>query len=247
MYSSTSNSFSAGTGQTITPTSVVGLPTDTEITLTFYRLNSSGTTTPAAMERIIGTITGSNFVTRTSPATGRGADGTTDAAHTSPVVEMVWNAKDWNDAVDWALVEHTQAGAHKGLTASTVTASLITASQITACNISGPSKFPKVSGMYDAGNSGSAITINWLNGDRQKTAITASTTISFSNPADGQALTLLMKSAASGVFSITLPTMKWTGSAATTMGTTSGCNNTITALYDATGSQYFAKAGASYG
>lgn len=119
LYSSTANSFSTGTGVTITPASVVGLPTDTEIMLTFDRLNSSGVATPSVMERIIGTISAGNFVVRTSPATGRGADNSTEQTHTSPVVEMVWNAKDWNDFVDWATVAHNQDGTHKSSLALT--------------------------------------------------------------------------------------------------------------------------------
>ena len=40
LYSSTCNTFSTGEGVTITPASVTGLPTDTEITLTFDRVDS---------------------------------------------------------------------------------------------------------------------------------------------------------------------------------------------------------------
>ena len=121
LYSSTSNSFGTGSSETITPASIVGLPTDTEITLTFDRVDSTGTETPTKMERIIGTIVGSNFVVRTSPASGRGADGTTDQAHTSPVVEMVYNAKDHNDIIDGLVAEHTQAGLHGAITTTSVT------------------------------------------------------------------------------------------------------------------------------
>lgn len=113
LYSSTANSFSTGTGVTITPASVVGLPTDTEIMLTFDRLNGSGVATPSTMERIIGTISAGNFVVRTSPGSGRGADNSTEQTHTSPVVEMIWNAKDWNDLVDGFTTEHNQDGTHK--------------------------------------------------------------------------------------------------------------------------------------
>lgn len=115
LYSSTANSFSTGTGVTITPASVVGLPTTTEIALTFDRVNSSGVATPSSMERIIGSISAGNFVVRTSPSSGRGAEGT-EQAHTSPVVEMVWNAKDWNDAIDHITTEHNQDGTHKKVT-----------------------------------------------------------------------------------------------------------------------------------
>jgi len=119
LYASTANTFSTGDSETITPASVAGLPTDTEMTLTFDRVDSSGTETPTKMERIIGVVTGGNFVSRVT--TGRGADGSTEQAHTSPVVEYIPNAKDMDDAVDGILVEHTQAGLHKNIaTASDV-------------------------------------------------------------------------------------------------------------------------------
>lgn len=120
LFSTTSNSFGTGTGETITLNSVSGLPTDTEITLTFDRVDSSGTETPTKMERIIGTISGSNLVIRTSPSSGRGADGSTEQAHTSPVVEYIPNAKDINDMVDGILVEHDQDGTHGDITPTSV-------------------------------------------------------------------------------------------------------------------------------
>ena len=123
LYSSTSSTFGTGTSETITPASVVGLPIGTEITLTFDRVDSTGTATPSKMERIIGTISGGNLAIRTSPASGRGADGSTEQAHTSPVVEMVWNSKDWNDAIDAFLVQHNQSGLHTNISACLVTAS----------------------------------------------------------------------------------------------------------------------------
>ena len=95
LYSSTSSSFGTGEGVTITPSSVVGLPSGV-IVLTFDRVDSSGVASPTKMERIKGTVSGSNFVVASG---GRGFDGSTEQAHTSPVVEMVWNATDWNDAV----------------------------------------------------------------------------------------------------------------------------------------------------
>ena len=110
LYSSICNTFAIGEGETITPASVTGLPQDTEITLTFDRVDSAGNKTPAKMERIRGKIVGGNFVISQG---GRGADGTTEQVHTSPVVEMIWNADDWNDTVDHILTEHNQDGTHK--------------------------------------------------------------------------------------------------------------------------------------
>jgi hypothetical protein len=104
LYSSTTGSFGTGEAVTITPASVVGLPTDTEITLTFDRLVSG------KMERIKGSISGANFVVASG---GRGFDGSTEQAHTSPIVEMIWNAKDWNDALDGIDAEHSlETGVH---------------------------------------------------------------------------------------------------------------------------------------
>ena len=119
LYSSTCNTFSTGEGVTITPASVTGLPTDTEITLTFDRVDSSGTKTPSKMERIRGTVTRGNFVISSG---GRAVEGT-EQTHTSPVVEMVWNADDWNDTVDHILTEHNQDGTHKDTLVTSLKAS----------------------------------------------------------------------------------------------------------------------------
>jgi hypothetical protein len=115
LYSSTSNTFGTGESVTITPASVVGLPTDTEITLTFDRVDSSGTKTPSKMERILGKITGANFVVSSG---GRAVEGT-EQAHTSPVVEMVFNAYDYNDLIDAHLVGFNQDGTLKNSTVLT--------------------------------------------------------------------------------------------------------------------------------
>jgi hypothetical protein len=173
LYSSTTNSFGTGTSVTITPNSVVGLPTDTEITLTFDRVNSSGTATPSLMERIKGTISGSNFVVSTG---GRGYDGTTEQAHTSPVVEMVWNAKDWNDLVDALVAEHTQAGGlhTKGMTnASLVTPTITSPKVITSINDTNANELFKVTATASAVNeitvanaaTGNAPTLSATGGD----------------------------------------------------------------------------------
>jgi len=103
LYSSTTNSFSSGEAETITPSSVAGLPTDTEIVLTFDR------TVAGKLERILGTISGSNFVISSG---GRGYDGTSDTSHTSPTVEYIPNAADINAMVTGIRINHTQAGLH---------------------------------------------------------------------------------------------------------------------------------------
>jgi hypothetical protein len=98
-----------GTGDTITLNSTTGLPTDTEITLTFNRVTSGGVVnSTSVMERITGTISGATLTSYR-----RGVDGTTEQAHAGgTVVEYIPNAADMNDQVDGILVEHNQDGTH---------------------------------------------------------------------------------------------------------------------------------------
>ena len=98
-----------GTSETITLNSTAGLPTDTEIVLTFNRVTSSGVVNPTSLvERIRGKISGSTLTAYT-----RGVDNTTEQAHSGgTVVEYVWNGADLNDQVDGILVEHNQDGTH---------------------------------------------------------------------------------------------------------------------------------------
>lgn len=105
----TTNIGASGTGDTITLASVTGLPTDAEITLTFERLATDGTTlTPLKMERIRGTIVGSNLTSFT-----RAVEGTEQAHSSGAIVEYIPNAADWNNQVAGILVEHNQNGTHK--------------------------------------------------------------------------------------------------------------------------------------
>jgi len=105
-----------GTGDTITPATVTGLPTDTGITLTFDRVDSGGTSLGSKIERITGVVSGGNIASYV-----RGKDSTTEQAHSGgAVIEMVWNAQDWNDMIDWGLTEHNQDGTHKILTSPKV-------------------------------------------------------------------------------------------------------------------------------
>lgn len=108
LFTTTSSSFATGSDVDITLVSATGLPTTTDIVLTFDRVNSAGVSTPSAMERILGRVSGSSFV-----VVERGYDGTTDAAHTSPVVEQIWNAADFNDLIDGVLVGVTETGIRK--------------------------------------------------------------------------------------------------------------------------------------
>jgi len=132
LFATTSNSFSTGEGVTITPNDVAGLPTG-NIVLTFDR------SVAGKVERILGYISGGNFVVATG---GRGYDGTTEQAHTSPVVEYIYSGADQNDFVDAFVVEHSVAGVHdvtkvvtptgtQTLTNKTLTSPILTTPKIT--------------------------------------------------------------------------------------------------------------------
>lgn len=120
LFSTTlSTGIGTGTSDTITPATVTGLPTDTAITLTIDRVDSSGIATPSKLERIKGIISGGNLIDYV-----RGVDGTTEQSHTAgAVVEMVWNAADLNDIVDWGLVQHGQDGVHSSALVTSLKAS----------------------------------------------------------------------------------------------------------------------------
>lgn len=108
-----------GTSDTITLSSVAGLPTDTEITLTFDRVDQTGTALPAAdMERITGIISESNFTAYT-----RAVEGTERAHLSGCVIEYIPCEQDQNDLIDGLLVEHLQTGRHS-LTSPKVTTSI---------------------------------------------------------------------------------------------------------------------------
>jgi hypothetical protein len=252
LWSSTSNSFGTGTGETITPASVTGLPSG-EITLTFDRQ------VEGKIERITGTISGGNFV-----ISARGVDGTTEQAHTSPTVEMVWNAADWNDAIDTILSQHTASGTHTAITASTINGNtvatgtdavaLVAASQTLTnktlttpiiAKFSGASKFPQVHGEYDNGNSGTAKEIDWANGDRQKVTITGDAcAFTFANATAGQTLTLRVVVDATGHTAWTWPTLKWPGGSVGTPGITANKINLYIFYFD--GTNYLAQLAADF-
>lgn len=76
--------------------------------------------------------------------------------------------------------------------------------------IKGKAAFPKVSGIKDLGTVGATETVSWANGDRQKMTLDENLTITFSNAAEGQTLTLYMLQDGTGTNTITwADTITW--------------------------------------
>jgi hypothetical protein len=92
---------------TIPLSSATNLPTDTAVVVTIDRVDVNGTATPTLEESVIGVVSGSNLVSCT-----RGAEGTAQAHSAGAVVEVLVNAKTWNDMIDGYLAEHSQLGVH---------------------------------------------------------------------------------------------------------------------------------------
>ncbi len=79
----------------------------------------------------------------------------------------------------------------------------------------------KVVTEYNAGNSGTAITIDWTNGDTQALTLTGNAAITFTNPIAGRTYTLILVQDGTGTRIPTYsPTPYWVGGAAPTLTTT---------------------------
>lgn len=113
---------------------------------------------------------------------------------------------------------------------------LANGSAMTSPSIASPTFTTKfvATGLYDNGNSSTAITLNWTNGDRQKLTVSANTTISFSGAVSGQIVTFLIVENSTGNFTITLPTIKWPGGSAGVFTTTANAINILSVFYDGT-------------
>lgn len=100
-------------------------------------------------------------------------------------------------------------------------------------------------GVYDAGNTSTALTISAANGDRQKCTVNGSVTFTWSNFAAGSLVKLYINIDATGGYTITLPTGKWPGGTAGTFTTTASAKNTLIIDYDGTDYMYQLAAGFS--
>jgi len=228
LFATTSNSFSTGEGVTITPNDVAGLPTG-NIVLTFDRLVTG------KVERIKGSISGSNFVVATG---GRGYDGTTEQAHTSPIVEYIYNGADQNDAVDAFVAEHSVAGVHDATKVAmlagtqTMTGAKTFSAQVTTS--AGIKNTPRVVTTTDD----ATAEINTDVTDQyQLTAVANATTFTVTGtPVAGQKLIVRVKDAG------TTKNLTWTGftarGATPPAATTAGKTHYVGCIYNATASTW---------
>jgi hypothetical protein len=91
--------------------------------------------------------------------------------------------------------------------------------------------------MYEAGNSGTGITINWNNGPVQRVTLTDNATLTFANPQSGSSYTLVLVQGGTGGWSVTLSGWDF-GDNPPTFNTGIGKKNVVSALHD--GFEYLA-------
>lgn len=102
-----SGAVADGTVTTIPLASTTNLPTDTAVCIVIDRVDANGVPTPNTEETVLGVVSSSNLVSCT-----RGLEGTAQEHNAGAVVEVLWTAAGWNNAVDSFLTGHHQDGSH---------------------------------------------------------------------------------------------------------------------------------------
>ncbi len=102
--------------------------------------------------------------------------------------------------------------------------------------------------LYDAGNSGTAKTIDWLNGKAQKLLLTGNCTLTFSNPRDGGRYVLVLKQDGSGGHTVTYPaSVKWDNDNVPWMSSLAAAGVLTTYLYISSLTKYMGCWNSPYG
>lgn len=97
---------------------------------------------------------------------------------------------------------------------------------------------------YDAGNSSTAITVNWNQGEFQKVTMTGDATFTLSNPVAGKRYQLRLIEDATGHRSPTWPAaIKWPAGSAPTLSAATKID-VITLFYD--GTNYYGSSSLNY-
>lgn len=96
----------------------------------------------------------------------------------------------------------------------------------------------------DNGNSGTAKTIDWRNGNHQKVLMTDNCTFTFTNPTRPCMLSLKLTQDGSGGRTITLPSIKWVGASVPSFSTAIDSIDILSLYFD--GSVYYGQAGINF-
>lgn len=114
-------------------------------------------------------------------------------------------------------------------------------------DVSGTGHFTKTVSFdeYDNGNSGTSDTIDWTQGNKQKSTLTGNVTYTFTPPGSPTSLVFKLVQDATGSRTATWPaSVKWSGGTAPTLTTTANRIDIITFYYD--GTNYYGSASLNY-
>lgn len=87
---------------------------------------------------------------------------------------------------------------------------------------------------HDNGNTSTAQTIDWNNGNNQKSTLTGNCTFTFTAPSGPSRLQLKLVQDATGSRTVTWPTIKWVGGVAPTLSTAANSEDIVVLFYDGT-------------
>jgi hypothetical protein len=110
----------------------------------------------------------------------------------------------------------------------------------------------KVSGqfyvaLYDAGNSGAALTLNWNNGNEQLVTLTGNVTFTLSNPKDGGRYVIVLLQDGTGGRTVTWPAaVKWPAGSTPTITATASRYDLVTLIYLSGAGIYLASINQNY-
>ena len=210
--------------------------TDTDTTITLDSVDGLPTTGGVL------TFTDNNEIVHYTSISGndltveRGYDGTTAASHSAgQKVEMRWIAAHHNVLKDEII-------SHEGNTSNPHN---VTKEQVGAIGSVVEDASPQAGGEFDfqdhsagftlqdiTGNG--SVTIDWRNSNKAKVTLSADTTLSFTDPTKPCNLTLEVVQDSTGGWTLTLPTIKWSGGTAPTLTTTANGIDVISLFYDGT-------------
>ena len=113
-------------------------------------------------------------------------------------------------------------------TGGTLNTTAIAFTQVAATSISG--QYGSLT--YDAGNSSTALTLDWNNGNTQLVTLTGNCTFTLSNPKDGFRYLIVLKQDGTGSRTVTWPSaVKWQAGTAPTLSTTAGKADLVTLVW----------------
>jgi hypothetical protein len=99
---------------------------------------------------------------------------------------------------------------------------------------------------YNAGNSSTALTVNFNNGGNQKVTLTGNCTFTFSNPVAGETYLIKLVQDGAGSHTATWPAaVKWPAATAPTLTTTASAIDIVSFYYD--GTNYFGSSALAFG